>query len=70
MLLLCISFQAYLHELKKNKTYFSIIHDAGSPLLCGLFSHCRQPAHTATLQSRVVYRLLTVVASPVVEHKF
>ena len=45
MLLFCISFQAYLHELKKNKTYLSLIHGAGSLLLCGLFSHCRQPAH-------------------------
>ena len=52
MLLLCISFQAYLHELKKNKTYFSIIHGAGSLLLCG-FSPTADSLHTQLLSSRV-----------------
>ena len=66
MLLLSISFQAYLHELKK-KPYLFIIHGAGSLLLCGLSS--LQTAYTPHYSPAAwVYRLLLVVAS-LVEHK-
>ena len=69
MLLFCISFQAYLHELKKIKIY--LLFMVLGLCCCVGFSLIADSLHTtATLQSRAVYRLLIVVASLVVEHKF
>ena len=67
MLLFCISFQAYLHELiKLISLFFTVLG-----LCCRVgFSLTAGSLHTTTtLQLHAVSRLLIVVAS-LVEHRF